>query len=86
MADPLCAVERHARRRPISKGVRVGTFDRSKGLEFRAVLIPRLGASIFPKTEDEQDDQLAIPHVADAPRELTEEEREARQSTSIVCT
>ena len=64
---------------PLGKGVRVGTFDRSKGLEFRAVLIPRLGASIFPKTEDDQDDQLAIPHVADAPRELTEEEREARQ-------
>ena len=37
------------------------------------------GAPIFPKTEDDQDDQLAIPHVADAPRELTEEEREARQ-------
>ena len=64
---------------PLGKGVRVGTFDRSKGLEFRAVLVPRLGVSIFPKMEDEQEDQLAIPHVADAPRELTEEQREARQ-------
>ncbi|MDE0064858.1 MAG: hypothetical protein OXP09_09740 [Gammaproteobacteria bacterium] len=64
---------------PLGKGVRVGTFDRSKGLEFRAVLIPRLGASVFPKAEDEQHHQLAFSGVADAPRELTEEEREARQ-------
>ena len=35
---------------PLRKGVRVGTFDRSKGLEFRSVLIPRIGASIFPKS------------------------------------
>ena len=64
---------------PLGEGVRVGTFDRSKGLEFRAVLIPRLGASIFPKAEDQKDDQLAIPRMADSPRKLTEEEREARQ-------
>ena len=64
---------------PLGEGVRIGTFDRSKGLEFRAVLIPRLGASIFPKTEVDQEDQLVIPGVENAQMELTEEAREARQ-------
>ena len=34
------------------RGVRVGTFDRAKGLEFDAVLIPRLGSSVFPRPAD----------------------------------
>ena len=29
-------------------GVRVGTYDRARGLEFRAVFLPRLGATQFP--------------------------------------
>ncbi len=29
-------------------GVRVGTYDRARGLEFRAVFLPRLGVSQFP--------------------------------------
>ncbi len=29
-------------------GIRVGTYDRARGLEFRAVFLPRLGASQFP--------------------------------------
>lgn len=29
-------------------GVRVGTYDRARGLEFRAVLLPRLGVTQFP--------------------------------------
>ncbi len=65
--------------KPLGKGIRIGTFDRGKGLEFRAVLIPRLGASIFPRTEDERNSQLAIPGMVDMHRELTEEDREARQ-------
>ena len=32
----------------LQHGIRVGTFDRCKGPEFRAVFIPRLGASQFP--------------------------------------
>ena len=63
----------------LGSGVRVGTFDRSKGLEFRAVLIPRLGSSVFPKAEDEDEAQSAIPRIRDAPAEPTEEQREARQ-------
>ena len=75
-----CAMLRNLRgTRPLGAGVRVGTFDRSKGLDFRAVLIPRLGASVFPKDEEADETQLSIPVVRDAPTELTEEEREARQ-------
>ncbi len=67
------------RNRGLAKGVRIGTFDRSKGLEFRAVLIPRLGGSQFPKAEDAPDDQVEISEIKDAPKELTQEQREARQ-------
>lgn len=75
-----CAMLRDLRgTRPLGAGVRVGTFDRSKGLDFRAVLIPRLGASVFPKDEEADEAQLSMPVLRDAPTELTEEEREARQ-------
>ena len=75
-----CAMLRDLRgTQPLGAGVRVGTFDRSKGLDFRAVLIPRLGASVFPKDEETDETQLSIPVLRDAPTELTEEEREARQ-------
>ena len=43
--------------------VRIATFDRCKGLEFRAVFIPRLGASIFPERHM---------HVRDGATELSE--------------
>ena len=46
-----------------------GPVHRAKELEHR----------FSPKRRIKKDDQLAIPHVADAPRELTKEEREARQ-------
>lgn len=39
----------------LGPGIRVGTFDRAKGLEFRAVLIPRLGASHFPIDAEDGD-------------------------------
>ena len=34
-------------------GVRVGTYDRARGLEFRAVFLPRLGISQFPHGNDD---------------------------------
>ena len=36
-------------------GVRVGTYDRAKGLEFRVVFIPRLGSTQFPQGNEEAD-------------------------------
>ena len=39
-----------------AKGVGVVTLDSCKGLEFRAVLILRLGRSLFPLTEDDRTD------------------------------
>lgn len=39
---------------PLGNGVRLGTFDRAKGLEFRAVLLVRLGKSQFPLQEPTQ--------------------------------
>ncbi len=33
----------------LDSGVRVGTFDRGKGMEFEAVFIPRLGSGHFPR-------------------------------------
>ena len=33
-------------------GVRVGTYDRARGLEFRAVFLPRLGSTQFPDDTD----------------------------------
>ena len=34
-------------------GVRVGTYDRARGLEFRAVFLPRLGVTQFPDDSDD---------------------------------
>ena len=36
-------------------GVRVGTYDRAKGLEFRVVFILRLGSTQFPQGNEEAD-------------------------------
>ncbi len=38
----------------LGPGVRVGTFDRAKGLEFRAVFIVRLGRTVFPLDREER--------------------------------
>ncbi|MCY3775030.1 MAG: AAA family ATPase [Candidatus Aminicenantes bacterium] len=74
-----CAMLKDMRHGTLGDGVRVGTFDRSKGLEFRAVLIPRLGASIFPHKEEDRYLQQTIPGLPTTVREPTDEEREARQ-------
>lgn len=63
---------------PLADGVRIGTFDRAKGMEFRAVFIPRLGESRFPiDTEDRRSGQLAIQIPGNQPappaREVEEE-------------
>ena len=36
-------------------GVRVGTYDRAKGLEFRVVFLPRLGRTQFPQGNENSD-------------------------------
>ncbi len=74
-----CTLLRNMREGRLGDGVRVGTFDRSKGLEFRAVFIPRIGASVFPQKEEGRYLQRPIPGLATAVRETTDEEREVRQ-------
>ena len=60
---------------PLGDGVRVGTFDRAKGMEFRAVFIPRIGQSRFPiDTEDSKSGQLAILVSENKPTSPMEEE------------
>ena len=65
----------------LESGVRVGTFDRAKGMEFRAVFVARLGKSIFPLEPEERliDDQLTIGIERGSPVPMTDEEREQRQ-------
>ena len=36
-------------------GIRVGTYDRARGLEFRAVFLPRLGVTQFPESSSDTD-------------------------------
>ncbi|MDE0461751.1 MAG: hypothetical protein OXH93_05065, partial [Caldilineaceae bacterium] len=36
-------------------GIRVGTYDRARGLEFRAVFLPRLGSTQFPDSSGDSD-------------------------------
>ena len=66
----------------LGEGVRVGTFDRGKGLEFRAVFLPRLGDSRFPLDEDDMQPGQIVMKVAD-PRAggaaETEEDLERRR-------
>ena len=66
---------------PLGPGVRVGTFDRAKGLEFRAVLIARLGKSQFPfeKNEIENTGQATMGLAAGEGDVLTDEMQEVRQ-------
>ena len=67
----------------LQTGVRVGTFDRAKGLEFRAVFIARLGRSRFPIEEKPHDGGQARQEVlqvaAEAGELLTDEAKEVRQ-------
>ena len=74
-----CANLQDLRKEPLGKGVRVGTFDRAKGIEFRAVFIVRLGNSIFPLGEEDrlQRRQLSLDSIIEP--ELFEEEKELYQ-------
>lgn len=55
-----CVLLAEARDRFLDEGIRIGTFDRAKGLEFRAVFIPRMAHFLFPVgTEDAASDSLA---------------------------
>ena len=64
---------------PLEDGVRIGTFDRAKGMEFRAVFIPRLGESRFPiDTLHRRSGQLAMPMPGNQLAPLTEEDQEER--------
>ena len=36
-------------------GIRVGTYDRARGLEFRAVFLPRMGSTRFPESSGDSD-------------------------------
>ena len=70
---PPCVNLKSLREKTLDPGLRVGTFDRAKGLEFRAVLIPRLGQSRFPRDAAEQGKAANAP-----PPELLDQEKEAR--------
>ena len=48
-------------------GIRVGTYDRARGLEFRAVFLPRLGSTQFP---DDSDDTAGEGQDSDADQDL----------------
>lgn len=76
-----CANLRALREGPLDARVRVGTFDRAKGLEFRAVLIARLGKSRFPMelTDAGEPGQLVLQGVNAVPAGSSDEEREVRQ-------
>ena len=70
-----------ARGRLLPDGIRVGTFDRAKGWEFRAVLVVRLGASRFPqqiKTDNGDPQQTTFDGMETVPEEPSDEEKEAR--------
>ena len=43
-----CVNLKELRSGPLGDGIRVGTFDRAKGMTYRAVFIPRMGESQFP--------------------------------------
>ncbi len=55
---------------PIGQGVRIGTFDRAKGMEFLVVFIPRLGKSRFPLDESSLVDSESLPSEIEEKRQL----------------
>lgn len=68
----------------LGSGIRVGTFDRAKGLEFRAVFIARLGRSVFPLDREERgrlhQGTLDLDwRSVSRPAPLTDEEKERSQ-------
>ena len=66
---------------PLGPGVRVGTFDRAKGLEFRVVFIAGLGGSDFPlrPTEIEAVQRIGLPSESPASKATYDQIRELRQ-------
>ncbi len=63
----------------IVPGIRVGTFDRGKGLEFRAVLIPRLGKSRFPLNREKPTQAQTVMKVMESTPGSTEEHEQERE-------
>jgi len=63
----------------IVPGIRVGTFDRGKGLEFRAVLIPRLGKSRFPLNREKPTQAQTAMKVMESTPGSTEEHEQERE-------
>lgn len=70
-----------ARGGSLPDGIRVGTFDRAKGWEFRAVLIVRLGVTRFPQqveTNNGGPQQMNFDGMETMQEEPSDEEKEAR--------
>ena len=70
---------------PLGDGIRVGTFDRAKGMTYRTVFIPRMGESQFPfsresnGTENLAQAALQLPgNEAAPPMEENQEERQLK--------
>lgn len=61
------------------EGVRVGTYDRGKGMEFQAVFLPRLGESRFPKPFDRAEPVQETMLEPDPDGGMSDEEKEHRQ-------
>ena len=79
--DIPAAKLKDARDGSLPDGIRVGTFDRAKGWEFRAVLIVRLGASQFPQrieTNNGEPQQTTFDGMETVSGEPSDEEKEAR--------
>ena len=79
MRPPIpCFLLKGLKHNPPKQGVRIGTYDRGKGLEFKAVFLPRLGASVFPppfETNEPQQDPISGLELA----EPSDDEKEHRQ-------
>ena len=61
------------------EGVRVGTFDRGKGLEFRTVFISRVGKTAFFDEKTESEPAKLFEDETFNEGEINEEEKEARR-------
>ena len=68
---------------PLGDGIRVGTFDRAKGMTYRAVFIPRMGESQFPFSREtngsEKPAQAALQFPGNESAPPGEENQEERQ-------
>ena len=73
-----CFLLKDMRGKALKPGVRIGTFDRGKGMEFQAVFLPRVGISLFPGSlVDAGPTQENTPDLS--PDSLSAEEQEQRQ-------